>query len=587
MSEAPFTPPRKKHNVLWWLGGCLVLLLLLFLLQLFGPNPSIIVSPQTTHITKPLGPDGLPDYERHLLELSREGVTPENNAAPLLWQALFPGELDPKYFAATAAEFGLEQIPSQDEALVPLQGKANRQAIAALLRQRAGVKADDEAANLTPGYSTDPFWNDPNSPVVEQVLDQTMRQPWTAADLPPLAQWAAANEMPLNLIVEASRRPRYYFPSPTFLNKERDLLISMLLPHVQSVREAGRSLPARAMWHLGEGRPDDAWRDLLAVHRLSFLLTQGHTLVEQLVAIAMSGAACDGTVALLHHARLTPEQARQVQRDLAGLPNFAVMARSLDETERAAALDAFIRVGSGGGGAMYSALGGESDFGNGAFDVISVDWNFVLRDTNRWYDRLAAAASLPDRAARVAALEKIEADVQRLAAAVRSPGQMVAGVVSRTQRSKLVSGIMLSLFLPAVTAATDVEDRANTMLELTRFAAALAVYRAEQGAYPENLKELTPGVLDEVPVDLYNAKPFVYKRLADGFLLYSAGENGTDDGGSNARLQSIQGQVISELDEALQEQLVPTIPAGADDISIRAQRRVFEWPKLAPPAGEP
>jgi hypothetical protein len=37
------------------------------------------------------------------------------------------------------------------------------------------------------------------------------------------------------------------------------------------------------------------------------------------------------------------------------------------------------------------------------------------------------------------------------------------------------------------------------------------------------LEELVPSVLAALPVDLYNAKPFVYKRDGDGYLLYSLG----------------------------------------------------------------
>lgn len=116
-ADAPFTAPRRKLNILWWLGGLLLLVLALFLLQLFGPSPRIIVSPQTTYITEPLGPDGVPDYERYVLELYREGVTPENNAATLLWQALWPGELDPPQYAAVAKELGLTRIPSEKNLL--------------------------------------------------------------------------------------------------------------------------------------------------------------------------------------------------------------------------------------------------------------------------------------------------------------------------------------------------------------------------------------------------------------------------------------------------------------------------------------
>src|SRR6187399_444073 len=105
-TDASFQPPRKKLSVFWWLGGIVLLAILLFVFQLFGPSPPIVVSPQTTYITAPLGPDGLPDYEKYVRDQSRQGVTPENNAATLLWPALWPGELDPSQAAAVSAELG-------------------------------------------------------------------------------------------------------------------------------------------------------------------------------------------------------------------------------------------------------------------------------------------------------------------------------------------------------------------------------------------------------------------------------------------------------------------------------------------------
>jgi hypothetical protein len=271
-----------------------------------------------------------------------------------------------------------------------------------------------------------------------------------------------------------------------------------------------------------------------------------------------------------------------VQRDLAALPKFAAMGRSLDTSERLAALDAFIRVGIDGGGQMYSAISGDAqdDFAGNAFSVISVDWNLVLRETNRWYDRLAAAASLPDWQARQTALDQIDSDIQQLVFETRAPARLVASVMSRQQRSKTVSGIMLGLFLPAVTAATDAEDRANTTLELTRLAAALAVYRAEQDAYPETLDELVPTIVTKLPVDLYSSKPFIYKRSGEGYLLYSAGANGVDDGGSNERYGVLKGTRLEELGEAELNNQQSQIPAGADDFSIRMPRPAFELPKI-------
>jgi hypothetical protein len=592
-AETSSTLPRKKLNLLWLIGVILVLLVLLFVFQLFGPNPPIVVAPQTTYITEPLGANGLPDYERFVLELYREGVTPDNNAAALLWQALFPGEVQPQHYAAMATDLGLERMPSQQDALVPLQSNLVRQQLAAWLLQQfesqtaedpmESSAGDEASVDTTNRLTRDAIavWSDTNSSVVEELLNQAMKRPWTSEQLPPLADWVRDNQEPLDLIVEASKRPRYYAPSPTLIDSKPNLLIEMLLPLSQSARETGRSLPARAMRHLGEGRSDEAWQDLLAVHRWSRLIAQGHTLVEQLVAVSTSSNACDGTIALLHHGQLNAEQAQRVQSDLATLRPFSAMARSIDQMERVAALNAFIGVGTGGGSEMFSALSGvqDNDFGNNAFNLISVDWNLVLRETNRWYDRLAAAANLPDRQARAAEFAKIEADMQQLVAESRVPGRWVAGVVSRHQRSQLVSSIMLGLFLPALNAAMEAQDRANAIFELTRLAAALAVYRAEHGAYPENLEQLVPGILATLPVDLYNAKPFVYKRDGDGYLLYSMGENGTDDGGSNDRMQVVEGRSLDARGDSQSHRLQMQI-IDADDIPIRVPHPPFKLPNF-------
>ena len=116
-TNAPFTPPKKKISIFWWLGGLALVLGAVFLFQLIGPSPRIIISKQTTYITTPLLPNGLPNYEEYVRQKLREGVTPENNAAALLFQALWPSGLDPKQYGAVADELGLSEIPSAESAL--------------------------------------------------------------------------------------------------------------------------------------------------------------------------------------------------------------------------------------------------------------------------------------------------------------------------------------------------------------------------------------------------------------------------------------------------------------------------------------
>jgi hypothetical protein len=56
-------------------------------------------------------------------------------------------------------------------------------------------------------------------------------------------------------------------------------------------------------------------------------------------------------------------------------------------------------------------------------------------------------------------------------------------------------------------------------------------YRLGKGAFPEQLQELVPGYLAEIPKDPFDGRPMRYKRLTTGIVAYSIGEDGQDDGG--------------------------------------------------------
>ncbi len=552
-TTAPFTPPKKKPSVFWWIGGVFLLLVFVFIFQLFGPSPRIIVSPQTTYITTPLRPDGLPDYERSILERCREGVTAQNNAAALLWPAIWPGELSPKHYAAVAAELGLDAIPSQEDAAVPVS-----KFISNWSKSQGEASTDDGSGGPQDESEFD------------RVFGQVTSRPWASADHPWLAKWVNDNQKPLDAMVKASRRPRCYFPSPTLLDNQSDPVVSFLLPGVQTARECGRSLIVRAMWHVGEHHPTEAWLDLLAIHRIGRLVTQGPTLVEQLVGIAIDNIACQGTITLLHDGQLTLEQARQILRDVSALPSFSGFADSVDHIERLFFLDLVVQLKRGSYDAESFGMSPNELRGLPLLRHFRINWNTVLIKGNKLYDRLAAAGRLSTFEARQQAIAQVEQDIHQLTRALDA-GTVVASVVNASARSDAVASILLGWCMPAFNAAFTAQDRANAKLSLLRLAAALAVYRAEKGSYPEKLDGLIPGVLEQLPVDLYHAKPFFYRRIDDGYLLYTAGPNGQDDGGSNEQQSISQGYELDAIKESRGEGEAarPMIPSGADDFSIR------------------
>ena len=70
-------------------------------------------------------------------------------------------------------------------------------------------------------------------------------------------------------------------------------------------------------------------------------------------------------------------------------------------------------------------------------------------------------------------------------------------------------------------------------------ACALERHRLAHGEYPETLNALVPQYFDKLPHDAITGEPLKYRRSGDGgFILYSVGWNGTDDGGKGVMKES-------------------------------------------------
>ncbi len=73
-------------------------------------------------------------------------------------------------------------------------------------------------------------------------------------------------------------------------------------------------------------------------------------------------------------------------------------------------------------------------------------------------------------------------------------------------------------------------DATNRMLLLSL---ALHAWQAERGQYPDMLEKLVPGYLECLPLDPFaKLEPFRYGQSGKGYILYSLGPDGDDDGGA-------------------------------------------------------
>jgi hypothetical protein len=488
------------------------LLLLSLLAAESKPVPKFPVGKETTYVTGPLDREGYIDYEAALNNRLGKGVTPETNANVLLWKAFGP---TPEGGRGMPAEFfkrlGIEDPPKQGDYLISLD---------VYLKDHLKLESDKFDA-------------------IYDQLNRSRQRPWAAKDYAHLAAWLKANEKPLALAVEATRRPHYFNPlvSRRIDNRPSGLL-NALIPSVQKCREVAQALTARAMLRVQEGQFDAAWQDLLACHRLGRLIGRGATLIEGLVGIAIDQVASNADLAYLERAGLTAKQIQDRLHDLQSLPPLPPMAERIELGERFVYLESLQLIRRGGVQMLESFSGGPAPKKPDAKmekALARIDWEPALRNGNRWYDRLAAAMRVPDRASRQRELDKIDEDLKAMKKQATEPATIAKLVLMKDPPDKTVGkaigDILIGLILPAVRKVQDAQDRTEQVQRNLYLAFALAGYHRDHGRYPAKLGDLVPKYLASVPDDLFSGKALVYRPSEDGYLLYSVGVNGKDEGG--------------------------------------------------------
>lgn len=84
------------------------------------------------------------------------------------------------------------------------------------------------------------------------------------------------------------------------------------------------------------------------------------------------------------------------------------------------------------------------------------------------------------------------------------------------------------LMMPASTGAMIKQVKCVAMLRVARAALAIERYRLANARLPDTLP-------DAAPLDPYTGQPLHYKKLAKGYVVYSVGEDGKDDGGDEKK----------------------------------------------------
>lgn len=343
----------------------------------------------------------------------------------------------------------------------------------------------------------------------------------------------------------------------------------MRMPHLPPVKTVAQWLCAENQSALHHGEHSRAVKALLAQLRLPKVLADDHLTISELMRCALVSITRSFAWETLHSEDWTEAELAELQQACAELQFLFPVVRAMKE-ELAVTDGAFQRVGRSHDETVQTLYGLAK-----AFPVPDADrpaWERGLRnlfgsdDAARFlkeqvYARIWRFAWLDQAACRHLERQQALTAIADRALEVRSAQQINKEDLARFEDEQRPRGFYDRLRYPAPLFRVAIADHALTRAmraetERSLMLSAIAVKRRalQRGFPPGSLSSIVPELLPEVPLDYLDGKPIRYRRTAgtvfqpDGpegsqpqfrkhaFLLYSVGDNGTDDGGNSMLL---------------------------------------------------
>lgn len=96
-----------------------------------------------------------------------------------------------------------------------------------------------------------------------------------------------------------------------------------------------------------------------------------------------------------------------------------------------------------------------------------------------------------------------------------------------------------TLVTPALQATEDTIRRRDATHRLLIAEIAIELFRQRNRRLPQDLAELVPQFLPSIPIDAFTGTPLIYRIQGEGYVVYSTGIDGDDDGGNFGDLSTL------------------------------------------------
>lgn len=278
-----------------------------------------------------------------------------------------------------------------------------------------------------------------------------------------------------------------------------------LLPALGDVRQGAKMLKLEAVLHAEKARPQLATDSVTAIFGVARSLAKEPILIPQLVRISCEALAVSTLERVVNRTELTDEQLAKLSQILENGDDNAGISRAF-AGERCIVVE-YLK------------------------DPTSYDLS-IFSDPPpfpRPLVTLCKITGLADTDALLCInLMSNYMEVMQLEPHYRKEA-VEAIEAKRNKISKI--HVLLHIAMPSLSRCVTLDLRGIARLRTARVALAIERYRLASGNLPDVLSDLIPSYMDTIPSDPFDGEQLRYKKLDIGFVVYSVGEDGQDDGG--------------------------------------------------------
>ncbi|MHC4085705.1 MAG: hypothetical protein ACYSWZ_11995 [Planctomycetota bacterium] len=368
--------------------------------------------------------------------------------------------------------------------------------------------AENAADTFIDSFSYYEKWDDDEKrhllPIVSEAQLLPLRtEPLAEESKALVTQYLADNQQALELLHKGAAIEHSRYPIDLGKGFEAHM------PDLSDIRDGAKLLKLEAVVHAENGKPEQAVDSITSTFGLARSLSKEPVLVSQLVRIACQGLAVSTLEHTINRTEFSDEQ-------LVNLSQTFVHAEDPC--------------------AMIRAFAGERCMGLSIFKMPASKIPPVLDMVSNRPHPLGTIAISLYKFVGLADMDAITyADLMNdYVKAIRLPYHKRQDAIDAVyDKIETVSKIhvLLRLFMPGFSRIAQIDTRIIAQLRTAHAGLAVHRYRLAAGKLPDSLTELVPTYLDAVPKDPFDVKDLRYKKLETGFVVYSIGEDGNDDGG--------------------------------------------------------